>query len=233
MRCVILQPSYIPWRGYFDQIDRADVFVFYDDVQYDKHGWRNRNRIKTPHGPQWLSIPVYHQGTLSQKIPICDIQICWETAWNLKHWNAIKTAYGPAPFFREYAPQFEAFYQRRYTALADFTIELTQTIASILGIVHTAFIRSSSLQVTGTKTDRLLEILKTQGATDYLSGPSAKDYLEEEKLRDAGIQLQYIGYDYPEYAQLYPPFDPQVSILDLIFMTGPKALSYIRKYSIT
>jgi hypothetical protein len=227
MNCVILQPSYIPWRGYFDQIRRADVFVFYDDVQYDKHGWRNRNRIKTANGTQWLTIPVSKKGNVAQHLLINDMHICWDTSWNEKHWAAITQSYRKAPHFQRYAPALERLYTSRPELLADFTIELTIALARELGITKTCFLRSSELAVPGNKTDRLVGILQKLGTTHYISGPSARDYLEEDKLASAGITLEYMSYHYPEYQQLYPPFDPQVSILDLLFVAGPEAHKYI------
>lgn len=230
MKCVILQPSYIPWRGYFHQIALADLFIFYDDVQYDKHGWRNRNRIKTPEGSRWLTIPVYSKGAVEQHTPINRIEIDWKKPWNQGHLQSIKAAYRKTPYFRQYAPLLEDFYARSPQFLADFTIDLTIALARALGIGHTRFLRSSSLDVSGSKTDRLIQILKLVGASDYLSGPSARDYIETDAFEAAGIGLEYIVYDYPEYPQLYPPYDPQVSILDLMFMSGPDALSrYILK----
>lgn len=227
MKVVILQPSYIPWRGVFDQIDRADLFIFYDDVQYDKHGWRNRNQIKTAQGKQWLTIPVHSAG-VTQGRPIREIEIDWSKPWAKSHWKALTFAYGRAPYFRRYAAFLEAFYLRRDRFLADFTIDLTIALARQLGITHTRFLRSSELTgVTGEKTDRLIQILQRVGATHYLSGPSAREYIEPEKFAAAGIPFEYIEYDYPEYPQLYPPYDPHVSILDLLFMTGPEALTYI------
>lgn len=227
MNCVILQPSYIPWRGYFHQIYKADVFVFYDDVQYDKHGWRNRNRIKTPSGSQWLTIPVMTKGVVEKHIPINQVRIDPTQDWAKKHFKSLRQNYRRAPYFDRYAPLVEEFYTHPATWLADFTIDLTVALARQLGITHTTFLRSSSLNISGSKTDRLVEILKVLGATHYISGPSAKDYLEEEKLVAAGISLEYMIYDYPDYDQLYPPFDPHVSILDLLFMTGPDASKYI------
>jgi len=227
MNCVILQPSYIPWRGYFDQIRRADVFVFYDDVQYDKHGWRNRNRVKTANGPQWLTIPVAKKGNVAEHLLIKDIPICWDTPWNAKHWATISQTYRKAPYFKGYAPALEQFYGMRPEFLADFTIEFTIALARELGIINTCFRRSSELDVPGSKTDRLVGILQKLRADHYISGPSARDYLEEEKLTSAGITLEYMAYDYPEYPQLYPPYDPQVSVLDLLFMAGPEAHKYI------
>jgi hypothetical protein len=228
MKVVILQPSYIPWRGFFHQIAMADLFVFYDDVQYDKRGWRNRNRIKTPQGPLWLTIPVFSKGAQTQHLPIDRIPICWDKAWNLDHWRAIEHAYRKTPFFGEYAPILKPLYLGHPDLLVDFTIPLTIELAGLLGIGQTRFFRSSQVSgISGRKTDRLIDILQAVGGTHYISGPSARDYIDESRFRDAGIPLEFMVYDYPEYPQLYPPYDPQVSILDLLFMTGPKALSYI------
>lgn len=229
MNCVILQPSYIPWRGYFHQIQKADVFIFYDDVQYDTRGWRNRNRIKTAHGARWLTIPVHKHGAQTEHIPINQIEIAWDESqpWNYDHWQTIQHAYTRAPYFSQYRGMLEGFYAQRPLLLADFTIELTVALARALGIQHTRFIRSSSLRAEGAKTSRLISLLKQVGATHYISGPSARDYIEPEQFEKSGITLEYMTYNYPEYPQLYPPFDPQVSILDLLFMTGPDAGKFI------
>lgn len=228
MKVVILQPSYIPWRGYFHQIHLADLFVFYDDVQYDKGGWRNRNRIKTPGGSRWLTIPVHKAGVLTRGLVISEVQIDWDNQWNRSHWDSLRQNYKGAPFLKRYTPLLEAFYGRHDLLLADFTIETTIALAHELGI-RTEFIRSSTLGVKGSKTDRLVSILKKVGGTRYISGPSARAYLEEDKLADAGISVEYMRYEYPEYAQLYPPFDPQTSVLDLLLMTGAEAPRYIWK----
>ena len=227
MNVVILQPSYIPWRGYFEQIAKADIFVFYDDVQYDKHGWRNRNRIKNHQGGQWLTIPVHSKGVVIENTPINAVEIAWATPWNERHHRAIEQAYARAPYYKQYAPWLDEVYSRHTDKLADFSIPLTIELAEKLGICHTQFMRSSELHVTGQKTDRLIEILSQLGATHYISGPSARSYIEDEKFQRAGITLEYMDYNYPIYPQLYPPFDPYVSILDLLLMTGPNALRYI------
>ena len=227
MKCVINQPNYIPWRGYFHQIQKADVFVFYDDVQYDKHGWRNRNRIKTSNGTVWLTIPVKKKGAVQNHTPINEIYIDWSRDWLRKHWRTIEQAYDKAPFYELYMSFLKNTYDRHFDKLADLTIELTILIAKALGIAQTKFISSSSLNVSGTKTGRLLEILKQVGATHYISGPAAKNYLDEAKLLNAGISIEYMVYQYPIYPQLYPPYDPQVSILDLLFMKGPESAKYI------
>lgn len=227
MKVVILQPSYIPWRGYFDQIGRADLFIFYDDVQYDKDGWRNRNQIKTSQGRQWLTIPVHSRG-VTGGIAIKDVKIDGSKPWAENHLKALRFAYGKAPFFQKYLPLLEEIYASRLEFLADFTISSTVTLARELGITETRFLRSSSLpDITGQKTERLIQILTRVGATHYLSGPSAREYIERDRFEAAGIPLEYVQYDYPEYPQLYPPFDPFVSILDLLFMTGPDASKFI------
>jgi hypothetical protein len=229
MNCVILQPSYIPWRGYFHQIYKADNFIFYDDVQYDKHGWRNRNQIKTSQGKQWLTIPVHSHG-VTEGVLINQVRIDWSKPWAKNHWKALRFAYNKAPFFRKFTPLLESFYNRHDDLLADFTVDLTIALARAMGIAHTRFKRSSEIPgIDGEKTDRLIQILTKIGATHYISGPSAQNYIEPEKFAAAGIVLEFIAYDYPEYPQLYPPFDPQVSLLDLLFMTDGEALSYILK----
>ena len=229
MKCVILQPSYIPWRGYFHQIFQADTFIFYDDVKYDKNGWRNRNRIKTPQGMKWLSIPVFTKGVETNHTPINQIKINWDRDWISNHWNTIYMSYHKAPYFDFYAEKLKPEFQQHPTLLADFTISLTVKIASLLGIQDVRFLRSSNLEnIGGEKTERLIPILQSVGADQYISGPSARDYIDRSQFIKAGIHLEYMTYDYPQYPQLYPPYDPQVSILDLMFMVGQDALNYIQ-----
>jgi WbqC-like protein family len=198
-------------------------------VQYDKHGWRNRNQIKTAQGKQWLTIPVHSAG-VTQGIPIKDVKIDWSKPWAVNHWKSLSMSYAKAPYFRQYAGFLEPFYQREDVYLADFTIDLTMALARELGISHTRFMRSSSLEgIDGQKTGRLIQILTRVGTTHYISGPSAQDYIEQDQFDSAGISLEYMKYDYGEYAQLYPPFEPQVSALDLLFMTGPEAPNHFIK----
>lgn len=226
MNVVILQPSYIPWRGYFDQIRRADLFIFYDDVQYDKHGWRNRNQIKTAQGRQWLTIPVHSRG-VTEGTAIKDVMIDWSKPWNKNHMKALTFAYNKSPYFKTYFPLLESFLGRSDSYLADFTIETTIALSRELGITSTRFLRSSGLPgIHGTRTDRLIQILNHVGAKHYISGPSARDYVEQDKFEQAGITLEYMEYNYPEYPQQYPPFDPYVSVLDLMFMVGEESGNY-------
>src|SRR5580765_4466477 len=159
MKCVINQPSYIPWRGYFHQIQKADVFVFYDDVQYDKHGWRNRNRIKTAQGSRWLTVPVRARGAPVDKTPIKEIRVVWDRPWADKHLASLRQSYGRAPYFKRYEPLLAEFYARRDERLSDFTIDFTRALARELGIRNTRFVLSSTLEVQGVKSDRLLSLL--------------------------------------------------------------------------
>jgi hypothetical protein len=226
LKVVVLQPSYIPWRGYFDQVRRADLFIFYDDVQYDKHGWRNRNQIKTAQGKQWLTIPVHSKG-VTEGIPINQVQMDWSKPWAKNHLKALIFSYKKSPYFDAYAQWLNSVYERRDDFLADFTIRLTTEIACEIGITQTRFMRSSEIpNIAGQKTERLIQILQYVGAKHYISGPTARTYIESERFDAAGITLEYIEYNYPEYPQLYPPYDTNVSILDLMFMTGDRACEY-------
>ncbi len=228
MNVVILQPSYIPWRGYFDQVRRADLFIFYDDVQYDKHGWRNRNQIKTSQGKQWLTIPVHSKGVTSGT-PIKDVRIDCSKPWAKNHLKSLVIAYNKTPYFKDYLPLLESIYNRRDEYLADFTIETSILLAREAGIPSTRFMRSSALTgIDGQKTDRVINVLGQVGATHYICGPSARSYMEPDKFQQAGITFEYMEYGYPEYPQLYPPFDPHVSILDLLFMAGKQTIQYIQ-----
>jgi hypothetical protein len=227
MKCAILQPSYIPWRGYFHQIQKSDVFVFYDDVQYDKHGWRNRNRVKTPQGTQWLTIPVQKKGNIELTKRICDVEIAWDRPWNRKHLAALTQSYSHARYFAGLEPSLASWYSLTLPKLAEFTIDLTIELARLLGIQHTRFVRSSHLGISGFRTERLINIVKHLGCDHYISGPSAKAYLQEDGFERAGVRLEYMQYVYPDYPQLHGPFDPHVSILDLLFMTGKDAPNYI------
>ncbi len=227
MNCVILQPSYIPWRGYFHQIYKSDVFVFYDDVQYDHHGWRNRNRIKTPSGSKWLTIPLRATGSRWKENRICDRQISPEGNWSKKHFESLRHSYSRARYFADYLPMIERWYADPAPLLADFTIETTIELARVSGIEKTRFVRSSTLACAGAKTERLLAILQKIGATHYISGPSAKGYLDVEMLHSAGIGVEWMEYKYAEYPQLFPPYEAGVSMLDLLFNVGPGTGKFI------
>ena len=219
MKCAILQPSYLPWRGVFHEMKKVDLFIFYDDVQYDRDGWRARNKIKSPAGSKWLTIPVNRKGHIAEKKLVNEIPISWVSDWRLSHFESIKQSYSKAPFYKKYLPMVEEIYAEKSDLLVDFTTASTERIAREMGL-STRFMRSSSLATTGTKTERLIEILTKVGAKHYVSGPAAKAYMDENLFAEAGITFEYMHFSYPEYPQLYPPFDPHVTILDFLFMTG-------------
>lgn len=227
MKCVILQPSYIPWRGYFHQIKEADTFVFYDDVAFDRRGWRNRNRIRGPNGTFWLTVPIHSKNLRSKGLKINQVEIDWSQNWCQKHLRSLTTSYRRAPCFEQYRELLELMYGRRDKLLVDFTIDFTIAIAQELGVVDTKFMRSSSISVTGGRSGRLLEIVNRLGANHYITGPSAQSYLDEDLFLEAGVEVEYFQYDYPEYPQPFGGFDPHVSALDLLFMTGSEAPRYI------
>ena len=227
MKCVILQPSYIPWRGYFHQIKEADVFVFYDDVAFDTRGWRNRNRVRGPNGSFWLTVPIISKALRSKGLKIDQVEIDWSQSWNEKHLKSLENSYARAPYFENYRELIEGMYRRRDPLLVDFLIDFTKVLSRELGILDTKFERSSSLSAQGSKSGRLLEIVRSMGADHYITGPSARDYLDEELFRQAGVEIEYFVYDYPQYTQPFDGFDPHVSILDLLFMTGAEAPRHI------
>lgn len=226
LNCVILQPSYLPWRGYFHQIQKADVFVFYDDVQVDKHGWRNRNLVKGPNGLQWLSVPILSKGA-THGLALNDVRIDpSDPRWARKHRQTLKQLYGKMPHFKRYADVLAPFYEDPPELLVELTINTTVALARAMGLAP-RFVRSSELNIEGGKVERLVAITQHVEATHYITGPAATSYLDEDPFRRAGIDVEYMEYDYPEYEQRFPPFESQVSIVDLLFAVGPEAPRYI------
>lgn len=222
-RVAILQSNYIPWKGYFDIIHDVDEFIFHDDLQYTKQDWRNRNRIKTPAGPAWLTIAV---GS-SERRRICDVELPAAT-WASEQWRRIEDAYRKAPYFEMYRPLVECIYRRQWRYLSDLNQHFIRTIAQeILGLT-TRFRDSRELDLHQRREERVLAILDQTGAGIYLSGPAARSYLDPARFAERGIELVWKSYDgYPEYPQFHPPFVHTVTILDLLFHTGPKAPDYI------
>jgi hypothetical protein len=227
MKVAVVQPSYLPWRGYFHLIQKSDVFVFYDCVQYDTGGWRNRNRIKTPDGIRWLTVPVHTTGHLVARTPIKDVPIVRNSDWSARHSKVLNCNYGSAEFFGDYQSLLDEIYSRNDARLCDLTCAATELIARALGIEHTRFVRSSTLPAKGVKTDRLISVLEAIGAVHYISGPSAKSYLEMDKFNEVGISVEFMDYNYRPYPQLHGRFEPMVTILDLLLNTGPEAAKFI------
>jgi hypothetical protein len=220
-RVAILQSNYIPWKGYFDIIHDVDTFIFYDDVQYTTRDWRNRNRIKTETGPQWLTVPV---GSDRDRL-IRDVMLPADSGWAAEHWRKIARAYRSAPFFGHYRPYFETFYLgRTWRSLSELNQALIVGVSRDLLGLATQFEQSADYALTSAKGERIIELLKRSGADRYVSGPSARAYLTDAEFAAVGIEVVWKDYTgYPTYTQLHGEFRHDVSILDLLFHTGPAA----------
>jgi len=223
----IVQSSYIPWKGYFDLIACSDVFVLFDDVQYTKRDWRSRNQIKTANGLLWLTIPVKVKGKYFQKIREVEVA---DSKWAQSHWNSIRHAYSKAKAFEQYESIFKRAYSdvSEIAKLSEVNELLTRLICSCLGIT-TEIRRSDEFELKEDKTEKLVGICEQLGATKYVSGPSAASYIEPEKFTCKNLELAYFDYsNYPEYEQLYPPFEHGVSALDLLFNVGTESKNYLK-----
>lgn len=222
----IVQSNYIPWRGYFDMIAAVDEFVLFDDVQYTRRDWRNRNKIKTPHGPQWLTIPVQTKGRFHQKISETRVS---DQRWAEKHWKTIRTCYGGASCFERYRGTFEELYMGgTEVLLSRINRRFLEAMCHVLGL-ETRLSSSADYDLGSGRCERLVEICRQSGATDYLSGPAARAYLDERVFAEADIRVHWADYSgYREHRQLYPPFEPALSIIDLVLNEGPDARSFLK-----
>jgi hypothetical protein len=226
-RVAIVQSSYIPWKGYFDLIRAVDEFVFLDDVQFTRRDWRSRNRIKTRQGPAWLTIPVQNKGRYHQLIAETCVS---DPTWAATHWATLRGSYARMPHFDRCAEVLEPVYAALASTerLSAINHRLIVAVCGLLGIT-TPLSWSSDYGAPAGKNERLIELCRKAGATDYLSGPNARGYLDERQFAEAGITVSFADYSgYPEYAQPYPPFDHAVSVLDLLFCTGPDATKYMK-----
>ena len=226
-RVAIVQSSYIPWKGYFDLIRAVDHFILLDEVQFTKRDWRSRNRIKTKDGPAWLTIPVQTKGRFTQAISETRVS---DPAWGEKHWQTIHASYARAPFYADYAATFEALYRNPVSELlSEINHAFIAAICQALSI-ETTIGWSSHYHAGEGRTERLVELCAAAGATTYLSGPRARDYLDEAAFTAAGISVEWADYEgYPEYPQVHPPFDHFVSALDLLFCTGTDAPAFMKR----
>ena len=223
----IIQSDYIPWKGYFDLIASADEFILYDDVQFTKNDWRNRNKIKTPQGIQWLTIPVKAEGGLHKQIK--DTRVA-NNEWKTKHRNTIQMNYARAPHYRVYASWLDQLYS---TAPEQYLSEINRHfLAAICRMLEIQTPLTWVMDYDVQETDRnlrLIELCKKTGANRYFSGPAARDYLDVELFSNNGIEVIFFDYsNYPEYPQLYPPFSHYVSIFDLLLNAGPDAPKYLK-----
>ena len=226
-KVAILQSNYIPWKGYFDMIAAVDEFILYDDMQYTRRDWRNRNQIKTPQGIQWLTVPVQVKGKCDQKIKDTLID---GSEWAITHWKALAQNYRRAPHFDEVATLLEPLYMESYSHISQLNRRFIQTICHYLGI-QTVISNSWDFTLLDGKTERLANLSMQAGGTEYISGLAAKDYIVEKVFSDMEIKLTWFDYaGYPEYPQLWGEFSHGVTILDLLFNCGkdsPRYMKYI------
>lgn len=224
-RVAVLQSNYIPWKGYFDIIAAVDEFILYDEAQFTKNDWRNRNLVKTVQGKKWLTIPVSVR-SLHQKINEVTVA---DRHWGIRHWRTISNNYRAAPYFSHHEDYFrKLFRETKELYLSQINHRFLCATLDVLNVRTKITWSSDYAPIKGRGTERILDICRAAGATHYLSGPAARAYIKPERFAEAGIELEYIDYaGYPEYPQLYPPFDHAVSIIDLILMCGPKAPYYI------
>lgn len=224
----ISQSNYIPWKGYFDAINSADEFILYDEMQYTKNDWRNRNKIKTPQGAVWLTIPV-RQNNLGQKISESKTT---NNLWQKSHWNSLVSNYNKSKYFKMYKDRFYSLYfDHESDFLSDINVRFLKAICEILDI-KTTFISSADLTLQGDKSERIVNICKNRGAQNYLSGPSAKNYLDEKLFTDNNLNIKFMDYTgYPPYEQLYGDYIGEVSVIDLLFNNGPDSKKYMKSFA--
>jgi hypothetical protein len=231
-KIAIIQSNYIPWKGYFDIINKVDEFILYDEVQYTKRDWRNRNQIKTQNGLQWLTIPVEVKGKYDQRIDETRVA---DKSFAIKHWNTIKHAYSKAPCFKEYSDKFEKLYSELdEDLLSKVNHKFITEICAILNI-NTRISWSTDYEALAEEkqkesaNNRLIDLCLKSGASIYLSGPAAKDYMDVDLFNKQGIEVEWMDYShYKEYNQLYGEFTHYVSALDLIFSVGTEAKMHVK-----
>lgn len=224
MKLVILQCSYLPWLGYFDQMNRCDIFVVYDDIQYTRNDWRNRNRIKTAQGIQWVTVPVLLKG---KEFPLIkDVQINNATNWRKDHYRTIKQNYSRARYFKDYIDMFEEVYSKDWKYLIDVDMAFIYLFKDALGI-KSEIRFASDLKIKGNRIQKLIDICKYFNASEFLEGQAGKNYIDDSEFERNGIKIEYQNYEHPTYSQLYGNFVSYLSIVDLLFNEGKQSLSIL------
>lgn len=214
------QPVYLPWLGLFHKIALADLFIAFDQVQYQPKDWNNRNRIKTPQGAIWLSVPVLRKGYLERTIS--DIEINNAEPWARKHWRSLQLAYAKAPYYKRYADFFEDTYQRRWTSLVELNAYMLAWFLDTLGIAVP--VRSAGeWNFQGEKSALVLDMCTQVGARDYIFGAQGRDYADLAAFQAAGVRAHFQDYRHPRYAQLHGEFESHLSIVDLLFNCGDES----------
>lgn len=223
MIVAIHQPQYLPWLGYFDKIDRSDVFVLLDNVQYKKNEWQNRNRIRTAHGWQWITVPVLYK--FPQKIR--EVKINNRVDWKKKHLHALVYNHSKSPYFDDHRPFFKDAYNRNWEYLVDISTHMIKYLVRALGI-DTKILIASDFNLRDHPTERLIDICRTVGANTYLSGVHGARYMDMEKFMQAEIKVIVQNFRHPVYDQLFRKFEPFMSVVDLLFNHGKESLNIIR-----
>jgi hypothetical protein len=227
MIVAIHQPEHLPWLGFFDKIRQADVFVMLDHVQYRKNYFQNRNRIRAASGAVWLTVPVLTKGSSDQPINEAQINNQGSPRWKEKCWTGIAQHYRKTEFWPHHEPFFERLYQTHWTRLVEINEAIIGYLLSAFSI-DVKVVKSSELNVEGQRDDLLLSICRRVGAGTYLSGVSGREYLDGKKFTDAGIEVQFQEFHHPIYRQVYEPFIPCMSSIDLLFNYGPASLDVLR-----
>ncbi len=224
----ICQPAYLPWLGYFNRIARSDLAIVLDNVMLERSSstrFTNRNKIMTAQGPIWLTVPVKTAG-LGQPL-ISQVAIDADQGWERKHMKAINQAYGKTKFYTDHKNWFECFYQTRWTQLAPMLRESTSYLLDVIGI-KTQRIFSSDLNVTGEKSELILNICRHVNAKTYISGPFGRNYLDLQSFKKLDINVLFDNYAHPQYPQLHGGFEPHMSVIDLLFNCGADSLQILR-----
>lgn len=230
MRVAIMQPTYLPWSGYFGLMDAVDVFVLLDTVQFERRSWQQRNKIKTSQGAQWLSVPVLSKGKRDQRI--CDVEIDKSSGFSRAHRRSIEMSYSKTIYFKKYANTFLPLLCNPNLLLAELTIDLIHNIKARLGI-STKLIRASELNGEGSKSDLLASLCQQLGASSYVSPPGSKEYLcQSEAFDEIGVPLRYFHFSHPEYNQQFDGFLPYLSVVDMLFNCGEQSLDLIKNASV-
>ena len=221
------KPQYLPWIGYFHKIAHSDVFVFLDNVQYKKREFQNRNKIRTKEGWLWLTVPVITKGRFTQNMK--EVLIDNTSNWHKKHWQSIEMNYSKAKYFNEYKEFFKSLYEKEWDKLIDLNVFIIKYINELLNIKIPVYYESD-LNIEGEKTTRIINICKKLNADTYLSGIGGKEYLIEEEFIKTGIKLIYQNFKHPVYTQVYPGFEPFMSIVDLLFNCGKESKNLLYRF---
>jgi len=224
MRVTIHQPQFLPWLGYLDKIDQADAFIMLDTVQFKKNEWQNRNRIRTAKGWQWLTVPVLQH--FGQRID--EVLINPTAAWKAQHLRALDMHYARAPYRNRYLAQLRELYAAPWNKLSDLNEATVQWLLEAYGIT-TPVHRAADYAARDEPTDRLIDLCRAVGATQYLAGPGAEHYMDTPRFESSGVRLNLQVFHHPIYRQVYEPFEPNLSALDLLLMQGPEALTTLRR----